>query len=277
MRHPLKLLTLGLLLAPACLAWGVLGHRLVAATALLDLPPEAAEWFRGQEATVAAHASEPDSWKDTDPLEPFRHFIHCEPYGGAGLVPREEDAARAVLGDDLFRVSGQVPWVIPEREDRLAAAFGTGDSARVALEASWLSHYVGDLHVPLHTTVDHDGACPGQKGLHHRWETGIPERLLARGWEPVACTALPSADPAGAPFSWLLESHALVPGLLEDDTRASRLDGAGNESHGKAYWTVFLRLQGPRVETQIERAAQATATAILNAWVQAGRPSPPPK
>lgn len=275
MRHAASTCLLSLLLAPALSAWGALGHRLVASTALRDLPPGAAAWFAGREDLLAGHASDPDTWKDSDPGERPRHYLHCEAYGGAPSVPRDEAAARADLGDDLFQASGQVPWVVLERTDRLARAFADGDADQAALEASWLSHYIGDLHVPLHTTENHDGSRTGQHGVHHRWESKLLERLVDAGWTPDVRPARPSTDPAAAPFAWLRESNALVPAVLEDD-RTARSQGLEEDPATRsAYWAVFTRLEGPRVEAQVDLAAQATATKILDAWAKAGKPPAP--
>ena len=40
------------LAAPPLPAWGPQGHRMLATAALLDLPPEVAPWFAGQEAIL---------------------------------------------------------------------------------------------------------------------------------------------------------------------------------------------------------------------------------
>jgi hypothetical protein len=273
MRPILSLCTLMLLIAPAARAWGDLGHRLVAATALQDLPPDVAAWFEGREATLPDHASDPDRWKGDDPGARPRHFLHCEAYGGAASVPVDEEAARNRLGAEDFQANGQVPWVILHQTDRLADAFRSGDPRQAALEAAWLSHYVGDLHVPLHTTLNHDGGRTGQHGVHHRWEAKLLERRVEGGWTPAVLPALPSASPLDAPFAWLQASNALVASVLAADAEAGRAQGQEPTFHGRAYWSVFMRLQGPQVERQLELAAQATAQKILDAWVQAGRPA----
>lgn len=273
MRPILPIGTLVLLLAPAAHAWGDLGHRLVASTALQDLPPDVAAWFEGQENTLPDHASDPDRWKGDDPLERPRHFLHCEAYGGAQSVPEDQEAARTRLGAAEFQANGQVPWVVLQYTDRLADAFRAGDPRQAALEAAWLSHYVGDLHVPLHTTLNHDGARTGQHGVHHRWEAKLLERRVDSGWTPTVMAAQPSADPLEAPFAWLRASHALVAEVLAADAEAGQAQTPDPPFHGRTYWSIFVRLQGRQVERQLDLAAQATAQKILDAWIQAGRPA----
>lgn len=261
-------------LAAPLAAWGVQGHQIVPLAALQDLPPGPAAWLAGQEAVLRDHASDPDQWKDSDPLERPRHHLDCEPYGGPGRVPLVEGQARAMLGDSLFQQSGQVPWSVLDRVNSLTAAFTSGDPGAAALAASILSHYVGDLSVPLHTTSNHNGDDTGQHGVHKRWETGLVERILEEGsWLPEVRTASLGANSAAAPWVWLGDSFRQVPGLLADDLAAEGEDPDGG--HGDAYWQTFMGLEGPRVEQQLSAAGQRTAQMILMAWTAAGSPPAP--
>jgi hypothetical protein len=259
--------------APLC-AWGALGHRMVAGAALEDLPPGPAAWFHGLEAAVRDHANDPDGWKRRDPREHPRHSLHCEPYGGPDGVPCAEADAVARLGPERFRACGQVPWMVLERVRLLTGAFAAGDPARAAYAAAILSHYVGDLNVPMHTTVNHDGHLTGQRGVHHRWEIGLLDRLAQDGWKPGTGPVDLGADPWTQPWAWLRDSFSLVPALLADDLEA----GQGQRPPGpcgEAYWRAFLRLQGPAVAGQLTRAARRTARMILLAWTEAGCPAAP--
>jgi hypothetical protein len=252
-------------------AWGVVGHQLVATSALADLPPGLAPWFEGQEDILRDHASDPDHWKDTDPLERPRHFLECEPYGGPGQVPMDEDAARALLGPDLFQQSGQVPWSILARVQVLTEGFASGDPAQAALDAAILSHYVGDLSVPLHTTVNRHGHQTGQRGIHKRWQIELVERMENdEGWTPEVRPARLGPGPQAAPWAWLKQGFALVPGLLADDLAAQQAEGGGE--FGEDYWRVFRQAQEPHVKEQLTLGAQRTAQMILLAWTRAGSP-----
>jgi len=141
--------------APAS-AWGRTGHRLVAELALKDLPPEVSLWLKGQERSLLEHSSDPDSWR-RDRKEGPRHYLNTEPYGGPGGVPFEVRDAIRKVGAASFQKSGQVPWVIQDRLRDLVEAFRCKDRPRIAVAAAVLGHYLADLHVPLHTTRNHDG------------------------------------------------------------------------------------------------------------------------
>jgi len=268
--HPL----LAFFFAASLSAWGVQGHRLVAATCLKDLPPEVAAWFAARASDLPDHAIDPDHGKWKDSLEAPRHFLDSEPYGGAAAVPLSEATAQGMLGPDLFQKSGKVPWVILARVDTLTRAFRAYDLPQAALEAAYLSHYAGDINVPLHTTVNYDGDDTGQHGIHQRWETGLLERIVAQeGWEPEVRPATLGDDPGEEPWAWLQESYTLVPGLLADDLTARKASAGAFDS---GYWEAFSRLQESHVKEQINLAAQRTARMILLAWTNAGSPAGPP-
>ena len=272
--HLLKASLLFLLLAALPLgAWGDKGHRTVSALALTTLPPAPRAWFAGQESVLVDHASDPDHWK-TDKKEGPRHYMNLEAFGGSGHLPRSLEQAREAAGADYYR-KGVVPWVIQDRWRDLVAAFRSGDPAQVALASAVLGHYIGDAHVPLHTTLDHDGKTTDQTGIHSRWETGLVGRLVTiEGLH--AAPAKPDPALLSRPWEWLEQAHALVPKLLADDQAADRTTPrtTRGKTRGFAYWAIFEASQGPMVKQQLERAAQHLGDAILNAWIEAGSPAP---
>ena len=247
---------------------------MVSALALRSLPAGPRDWFTGREAAVAEHASDPDHWKQ-DRKEGPRHFLDMEAYGGPEHLPRTLEGAQAQIGGDYYR-RGVVPWIIQDRWQDLVAAFRTDDPEQVAFATAILGHYIADAHVPLHTTENHDGQLTNQRGIHSRWETGLVERYV----QEAALAVLPAQpDPAfsGRPWEWLRAAHALVPQLLEDDRvadRTTQLDGRGKQ-RTQAYWMIFWAKEGPTVKQQLQLAGQHLGDAILNAWIEAGKPSPP--
>jgi len=248
------------------LGWGPKGHRLAAEGSLRTLPPQLRAWYLEREATYARTTLEPDLWKEQDPVEPERHRIFCEAYGGAGKVPLQETAAREQVSPWTFASSGQLPWVIAERYRRLVLAFRAGDPEGVVAASGWLGHYIADAQVPLHTTRNRNGKLTAQKGVHQRWETGL------LGSDPEVLRDLRVAvAPGDVPKSiagWILDSHALVEPLLEAD-RAARDASMGGGKEALAPWTdqrsVALR--------QLRRSAEYTGDLLLAAWMEAGQPS----
>ncbi len=267
-------LALFLLAAPPLSAWGALGHRLLAVGALRDLPPGLAGWYRGREGEVADHAVDPDRWRASDPLEGPRHYLDSEAYGGPAAVPRDPEAAWARLGPAGFLRAGQVPWVIQARALDLVRAFQAGDRERVLRATAWLSHYVGDLQVPLHTTADSDGEGTGQAGIHARWESDLLARLEAQDpFRPEVRPAEPGPDPLGLPWRWLEEAYGLVEEVLAADrTAQAAAAAAGEPGYGPVYWALFEALQGARLRDRLTLSAQRTADLVRWAWNAAGSP-----
>ena len=274
MRISISLLSLLLLVAAPLSAWGNKGHRTASALAVKGLPPGVRAWYAGREADVCDHASDPDHWKQ-DRKEGPRHFLDMEPYGGPDHLPRTLEAARAHIGGDYYR-HGVVPWIIQDRWRDLVDAFREGNAARVAMATGILGHYIGDAHVPLHTTENHDGQFTNQRGVHSRWESGLVERHIVTDDLPVL-PAQPDAAFSLRPWEWLVAAHTLVPQLLEDDREADRTTplGSRGKTRTTAYWMIFWAKQGPVVKQQLQLAGQHLGNAILNAWLAAGSPRPP--
>lgn len=261
-----------LLLAPALLAWGEKGHQAATRLALKGLPPEVAAWYAGREERMRDAAVDPDRWKAHDRKEGPRHYLDVERYGTPGDIPHDAGAALAQVGGATFQKAGTVPWVIQDGYRQLVAAFRTGDAAKVAEQSAWLGHYVADLHVPLHTTTNHDGQLTGQRGLHGRWESGLVDRYL----DEAALKGAPAApeDPAVAPWRWLDESFGLIPQLLADDLEAARGEAREQPTRSVGYWRNFWALQGPVVERRLTESGRRMAGLWLAAWIEAGKPKP---
>ena len=263
-----------LLAAPPLVAWGREGHVLVAELALKDLPLEVAVWFKGQEDFFKEHSSDPDHWRQ-DRKEGPRHYIDSEAYGGPAGVPFEVQEAVEKVGAARFQKAGQVPWVIQDRLRDLVDAFKKRDRAQIAFLATILGHYAADIHVPLHTTDNHNGQDSGQKGVHARWETGLVGRYASL----ESLQVLPAIHEPGlfrAPWVWMQEANRLLPKLLEDDRAADRTspEGPRGKNRGEAYWALFGGQQTPVVRQQLSLAGKHVAQLIQYAWLLAGKPRP---
>ena len=254
-------------------AWGREGHALVAELALKDLPPEVAAWFKGQEDWFKEHSSDPDHWRQ-DRKEGPRHYLDTEDYGGPEGVPLDVQEAMAKVGAARFQRDGQMPWIIQDRLRDLVEAFKKGDRPRIAFAATILGHYVADIHVPLHTTNNHNGQNSGQKGVHSRWETGLVGRYASLD----SLQVMPATYEPGlfrAPWVWMKDANALVPKLLEDDRAADRTspEGPRGKNRGEAYWAIFAGQQASVVRQQLSMAGKHLAQMIQYAWLLAGKPA----
>ena len=272
-----------LLCGPGLLhAWGDKAHRIINGTMLKTLPPELKAYYAGREDYLRDHASDPDTWRAHDRKEGPRHYVDSEIYGGADKVPLDIEQAIQQVGSKAFIKNGQLTWVIQDRWKDLVEAFQSGDRDKISFATAILGHYVGDAHVPLHSTRNHDGQETGQKGVHSRWETGLVERYVVEANLNVR-PAKVDPDVMRAPWKWLRDSYALVPKVLASDKEADRttpndrldrldhLDRRGTRRKG-AYWPIFWAEQGEIVKQRLEQSAEALGDLVLSAWMRADKP-----
>ena len=184
------------LCAPAR-AWFPQGHSIVAEAATKSLPADVPGWFRDGAAQIAHCAQDPDVQKSRD--LPFmtedeypQHFFDLEMLQGRPLPKSRADFHKlcAELKINAADV-GELPYTIAQRTQRLTLIFAEARRypenpyirAKALVEAGILSHYSGDMCMPLHTTIDHDGrVLPGGKspktGIHAKVDSLIEKLEL---------------------------------------------------------------------------------------------------
>jgi hypothetical protein len=203
------------LLAPApALAWGAVGHRIVATIAERHLGPETVRQVRELLATDgAATLADVALWADTiQPAHPHTARWHGVriPLAAAGY-----DAARDCPGGDC---------VVEQIEQfRRALADRKGDP-RLRIEAlKYLVNLVADLHQPMNCADhgDRNGADRRLRffgrttTLHAVWDSGAiermgtPDKLEARLAAAIAPADLGSWV-AGTPAGWATEAHVIA-------------------------------------------------------------------
>lgn len=285
LRWPVLVLSV-LALRPATTgAWGFVSHRQINEQAIRSLPDAVAPFFKSVADTLVAWSVKPDLRRSSDPTEGPRHYIDIDRYGGppfAGL-PRDRAVAVRKFGRRTVDTNGTVPWVIADLTDSLAAAMRAGDGLAIVRHAADLSHYVADAHVPLHATENYDGQLSGQKGLHARWESRLPERF-GRSYQLAPQPVRPIADPLDEAFRIVLESYLLVDSILIADrgaredipvdqlTRKREIRGRAVDEFVPEYYERFHERLDGMVERRLQASIGAVASYWTAAWVRAGRP-----
>ncbi|MEC8802439.1 MAG: hypothetical protein VXX32_01460 [Bacteroidota bacterium] len=178
-------------------SWGFVPHRHLHAKAWASLPLEFRLALGNDPTPLVARATDANSRKHTDSLEAARHYLDLDdalgeglelwglPWSGAQQLLEEADSSASV------RRLGILPWQLEWSYWRLVKAWAPSDSSEPDLDkivraAADLGHYLGDAHVPLHTSGNYDGQRTGQRGIHALWETHAVEWLLSRS-EIQAC------------------------------------------------------------------------------------------
>ncbi|MFN4258315.1 MAG: hypothetical protein ACK4RK_03405 [Gemmataceae bacterium] len=206
-------------------AWWVKGHESVAEAAAAGLPDAMPAFFRAGGKHLAHFAGDPDRWKNPSAaylraaIAPD-HYIDLEDYEGNDLPADRYKAASLVarLRKSPAR-AGMLPYAIMEHYDMLSCAFKDyrDDPTNPAIHmkclvyAGILSHYTGDLAMPLHTTKDYDGRKGpdgkfAQRGIHAKIDAfpekndftpeeicrGLQAKEIANVWEHVNKSILES-------------------------------------------------------------------------------------
>lgn len=274
-------------LVPALVwGWGTWAHKEITRQAITLLPAPLSSFFNGRSAYLVEHSVDPDLVRRQDTLEQFNHYIDIDHYGAYPFaeLPRKYKEAVAKYTLDSLRTYGLLPWKIAEFTDRLSEAMKSGDAEKILHYASFLEHYVEDAFVPLHATLNYDGQLSGQKGIHRRFESEIPERFGAAYEYSFSDSLEVIRDPLGFAFSSILQSALLADSVLEAD-RVAR-DQIGDaavivkekrghrvDEYTSAYFLAFNHQLRDIPRRRMEAAAIAVARYWYTAWKNAGEPA----
>ncbi|MCR9099774.1 MAG: zinc dependent phospholipase C family protein [bacterium] len=200
-----------------------------------------------------------------------------------GLSPGAIDCEKAYAVDH-FSEYGIVPYHLPAMQRRLTAAFRNRDIPRILRISAEFGHYIGDAHVPLHTTTNYNGQLTDQVGIHAFWESRIPELFADQEYDYFVGKAEYIANPKDYYWDVVLASHLLVDSVLqierdlsktfpEDkqycyEERLGRTIRTQCQEYAKAYQQ---RMKG-MVEDRMRATILSIGSAWYTAWVDAGQP-----
>lgn len=269
-------------------AWGFYGHKRINRMAAFTLPPELFPFYKRHLDFISDHAVDPDRRRYAVEGEAQRHYIDLDHYVKPGqriadVMPRRWEEAVARYTEDTLQAYGIVPWHIQVMYARLIRAFQRGDLDRILSNSADIGHYIGDAHVPLHTTKNYNGQLTDQHGIHAFWESRIVE-LSAESYDHL----VGRAEYIDAPleFAWqaVETSNVLVDSVLRIEKRLSREYPEDRkytfEDRGRGGMRVYSRefakayedaMQG-MVENRMNASIAAVGSIWYSAWVNAGQP-----
>lgn len=196
----------------------------------------------------------------------------------------EKLLCREVFANDRLSEHGILPYHLVKMQDRLTRAFESGDVDRILQFSADMGHYIGDAHVPLHTTKNYNGQLTGQEGIHAFWESRLPELFADAGYDYFVGRAVYIEDPEQYYWNIVLESHRLVDSVLtiEKSLQADfpesqqfcfeERNGLTVRTQCSAYAQAFHERLNGMVERRMRAAIRAVGSAWLTAWVDAGQP-----
>lgn len=264
-------------LPSTALAWGSSAHRGIMRRAIDILPPEIKPFFVVHRDEIVYRSIDPDTWRTVGWDEDQNHFVNfgAPELGASGTeMPRDHTVALQRFGPALLARLGTLPWREAEMFGNLQRAFesmarGNGWAPQdIVLFSGAASHYVQDATQPLHASNNYDGQLTGQRGVHSRFEAELFERFESR----LTLTPAPPrafASPRDFAFDALLASFQKVDALLRADKEAI----GDKDTYDDAYFEAFFANVKPLLEERLSAAIAATASVIVSAWEQAGRPA----
>ncbi|PXY39392.1 S1/P1 Nuclease [Flavobacterium cheongpyeongense] len=272
------------------LSWGIVGHERINKAAVMALPQQLQVFFYNHIDFITQEASVPDirkyalKYKDENP----RHYIDLENFGSTDSLPKTLEEATKKYDAKFLNDNGILPWYIEDMMVKLTKAFKEKNRAEILFLAADLGHYIGDAHMPLHTSANHDGQLTDQKGIHSLWESRLPE-LFVKNYKLNVPEAQYYEDVHKATWAMIMDTHSLVDSLLAVDKKLRTstpenqvfvVDAEGKIVKSKYNSAKFsdeyaaklhTELNG-MVESQMRKSISATASFWYTAWVNAGKP-----
>lgn len=250
------------------------------------LPPEMISLFKNNIDFLEEHSTDPDKRRYAVLEEGPRHFIDIDHYGEYPfpLLPRNWCDAIDKFTEDSLNAHGIAPWHIQAMLRRLTASFQHKDLSSILKNSAEIGHYLSDIHVPLHTSSNHNGQLTNQRGIHAFWESRVPELLGEECFDFFISKAKYLNNPELYIWSVVMESAKSVDSVLVME-RALTLEWADKSKYAfenrnghlvKQYSSGFTKAYNAILDGMVERrmrqAIWGVASIWFTAWVNAGQP-----
>ena len=266
-------------------SWGFFSHQKINRVAVFTLPIEMMGFYKYHIQYLTEKAINPDKRRYIMKEEAARHYIDLDVYGDSALykMPRYWNDAVAMYTEDTLQAYGIVPWHINLVKYQLTQAFLNRDADRILRYSVDLGHYIGDAHVPLHTTENYNGQLTGQLGIHGFWESRLPEVFFERydlftgKAEYIKNTQLEAwkaVESSHLALDSVLRFEKLLTLRYPEDKKYSYEERGATTV--RVYSNEFSRdyneMLNGMVERQMKRAIKMVGDFWFTAWVDGGQP-----
>ena len=267
-------------------SWGFLVHRTVNQLAIYQLPKNMQPFFYKNMDYLVKNSVRPDQRRNEDPTEATKHFIDLEMFGdsAAWKMPLKWEQAKVRYTRDSLLKYGYVPYYILVMKENLVRAYKIRNADSILFYAADLAHYIGDAHVPLHTSVNYDGQLSSQKGIHALWETVVPELELSTYDLSSKHRAAYLSKPGEAAWKAVRSGFVLLKDVFEQERQSSTLftdstkyriqirNGREVKYYTSAFAKEYSKRLGNSINTQLTRSAELVADFWYTCWVDGGKP-----
>ncbi len=279
------LLISSLIIIILCSSWGFFAHQQINRLAVFTLPNGMIKFYKSNIGFITEHAVDADKRRYADSVEAPRHFIDADRYGAFPFdsIPEKWKDAVAKYSEKKLLANGIVPWQIERTYYSLIKAFKECDSLRILKLSSDLGHYIGDAHVPLHTTENHNGQLSNQAGIHAFWESRLPE-LFSDQYDFFVGSARYIENPLKEAWKILRNTYQYKDSVLFIEARLNKqfpsdIKYSYSERKGKVikqYSEEYSKAYHDAINGMVERQMRSSVLEIgsfwYSAWVDAGQP-----
>ncbi|MFN8416050.1 MAG: zinc dependent phospholipase C family protein [Cytophagaceae bacterium] len=245
-----------------------------------------AVFYKKHHSFITEHAVDPDKRRYIIPTEAPKHYWDKEFFGDSILytdnILSYHQAIHQFSEDSLQR-HGSLPWNLLHLTNKLTLAFKQKDTKLIIKLSSDIGHYIGDLHVPLHTTKNYNGQLTGQTGIHGLWESRLPE-LFHQDYFFYTGKAVYIIDIEQRIWQALRESNQAVDSVLNMERVVSQTlppsqqftfedrNGLTVKTYSPAFARKYHELLNGMVERRMCTAIHMLSSIWYTCWMNAGSP-----
>jgi hypothetical protein len=270
-------------------SWGFYGHKKINRMAVFTLPPEMIKFYKKNIEYITEHAVDPDKRRYSTEGEAPRHYIDIDHYVHEGedpfeVMPRKWQEAVDKFSEDTLQAYGIVPWHVNVMVMRLTKAFEAKDYDQILRVSADLGHYIGDSHVPLHTTKNYNGQLTGQHGIHGFWESRIPE-LKAKDYDYFVGRATYVDNILDDVWETVKESFSAKDSVLDIERKLNAefptdqkytFENRGSvlmKTYSEEYSSTYNDRLNGMIERRLTKSIITVGSYWYTAWVNAGQPN----
>lgn len=222
----------------------------------------------------------------------FRRDIMPDYYEGNWNIPNEDlknlftgiQSSSNLSITDRFSKEGILPYHLNQMYYWLVKSFEEQNLEKILRTSAEFGHYIGDAHVPLHTTKNYNGQLTDQVGIHAFWESRLPELYADEKYSFLVGKAEYIDRPLSYFWKVVKDSHDLLEDVLaiEKELRQTfpedqqmcfdeRLERTIKTQCPEFAYAYHEKLNG-MVETRMQDAILSIGSVWYSAWIDAGQP-----
>ena len=200
------------------------------------------------------------------------------------LLPTIDSSYQHIQLVDEFSHNGTLPYNIERVYNQLVKAMEQKDVKKILKYSADIGHYIGDAHVPLHTTKNYNGQLTNQIGIHSFWESRIPELFADKDYDFFVGTAVELDDVHTTIWDFVLHSHTLVDDVLTKDAELKQSFPSDQQYCFEerlnvttklpcsAFAAAYQKSLNGMIEQQMRASIKTIGDIWYTAWITAGKP-----